>query len=106
MANHHPLSYERGVLDGLEIALRIHARHFDGIKPDRKDALRVVADTRRALARFRQDANDVLSAVQQHKMERVAGFFGYTDLWSRISQLRDLVPMPVELEDGSLDVEP
>ena len=94
MSKQHPLSYERGVLDGLEIALRMHARHFDRIKPE-------LRDVRRALVGFRQDANTVLTAVQDHKMQTVAGFFGYSPLWDRISQLRGLVPLPVDVDESA-----
>lgn len=90
------LTYERGVLDGFEIALRIHRRHWE-------TQMRDLADARKALTRWRQDAQRVLVAIQNHQLGKVAMYFGFDDVWTpeRVERLRALVPLEVEVQEDA-----
>lgn len=78
--------YERGVLDGFELALYLHRRHLDEIPADRGKASA-------ALGRFRREASLTLDALRVHRLRAVALFFGFDDVWTpeRAARLYALV---------------
>lgn len=81
--------YERGVLDGFEVALYLHRRHFETTITD-------VAQARRALVRFRREASLTVDAMKVHRLRALALFMGFDDVWTpeRAARLYRLVNPP------------
>ena len=86
--------YMLGMIDGFEIALRIHRRHLDSAPKD-------WTAVRRALQLFRRDAQIVVERMQQHRLGETAAFFGFDDVWTpeRAARLRALAPIEIDVDD-------
>lgn len=97
-------AYSLGVVDGFELALRIHRKHFGSVPKD-------WTAVRRALRGFGGDVQHAIDMIQTHRLGDTAAFFGFDAGWTpeRAERLRGLYPLEVEVDearDGSGDVKP
>ena len=78
--------YDRGVLDGFEIALRMHEKQF-------AQRINDLAAARRAAIRFRAEARSVLDTIRTHQLREVAAYYGLDDaaVPERMARLRAML---------------
>lgn len=89
--------YTLGLVDGFELALRIHRKHFDSTPKDWNAV-------RRALRTYSRDVQHALDMVQTHRLGETAAFFGFDGGWTpdRIVRLRGIIPLDVEVDEEQI----
>ena len=87
-----------GLIDGFEIAQRVHRKHFDTV-PKEWPAVR------RALQHYRHDVQVMVDIIQTHRLGETAAFFGFDDVWTpeRAARLRAFAPLEVEIDEHAAE---